>query len=99
MTDEDRYAIRQQEFWKNCRRLGVNRAICGECYEADPRCFLGDQGSEKRMGDLLIGICERCRRKAQAPNDQKSIDEKWKSLRAKGITNSSCYCGEGNPFC
>jgi len=99
MTDEDRYFIRQQEFWKNWRRLNINRVICRECFEYDPRCFLGDQSKEKRVGDLLVGLCERCRRKALAPNDQKALDEQWKSLRSKGIRNSRCHCGEDNPFC
>jgi hypothetical protein len=99
MTDEDRYFTRQQEFWSHWRRLNINRVICRECFGYDPRCFLGDQSREKRVGDLLVGTCERCVRKSRAPNDQQSLDTKWKSLRAKGINNSRCYCGEDNPFC
>lgn len=99
MTDNDRYFIRQQEFWKHCRRLNINRVVCRDCFEIDPRCFLGDQAKEKRIGDLLVGICERCRRKALAPKDQKSFDGQWKVLRTRGISNPRCYCGEDNPFC
>jgi hypothetical protein len=99
MTDNDRYNIRQQEFWINCRRLNINRVVCRNCFETDPRCFLGKQINEKHIGDLLVGICERCDRRIRAPTDLKSLDKKWKSLRENGVQNGRCYCGEDNPFC
>ena len=50
------------------------------------------------VGDTLFAHCEGCKRKANAPKDSKSIEQKWKALRKDGVRNSRCYCGEDNPF-
>ncbi len=98
MNDRDRFFIRQCENWKHLRRLGVRHAICIDCTETDPRCFIGALSNAKIEGNTLFAQCERCKRKTDAPKDGHSIKQKWKALRKAGVRNSRCYCGEDNPF-
>lgn len=99
MDDLDRLLERHRQQWLHLRRIGVKAVICPECTEHDPRCFIGDLKDADRKDRVLIGMCERCRRKAEAPTDQSAVEKEWAVLARKGVTNRACMCGEDNPFC
>lgn len=96
--DNDRFFIKQSETWRHLKRLGINYVNCAECDETDPRCFIGKLGVEKRQGNTLTALCERCRRKKFAPKDRDSIEDKWTALHKAGVKNTRCHCGEDDPF-